>query len=131
MPTSLLDPRVLIALAVSAVLAFAGWKLYQAGGDAVRVEWHKERAKLEAQVDAQAERNRELQRAAEKRYVVQAEAREKYIVETIVEVRRETEILAVCPVPEPARRLLNDAARCARGDTPAACGADKPVRQPA
>jgi hypothetical protein len=123
----LLNPRILIALALAAVLAFAGWKLYRAGGDAVRVEWAAERERMAAEVAAQAERNRELQRAAEKRYVVQAGMRDRFIVKTVTEVRYAAAPMASCPVPAAARSMLNAAAACARGDSAASCGADQPV----
>lgn len=103
-----------------ALLLVAAVRHYNEG---LRDEGRQEvRAEYQAQALAQAERNRELQRAAEKRYVVQAEARERVITETIVEVRHAAESLAACPVPEPARRLLNRAAECAREDRPASCG---------
>lgn len=80
--------------------------------------------------DAQAERNRELQRAAEKRYVVQAGVRDRFIVQTVREVRHATVHLATCPVGADGVRLLNDAAACAREDRPATCGADASVPSP-
>jgi hypothetical protein len=86
-----------------------------------------ERLKVQQAAAEQAARNRELQRAAEMRYTVAAEARERVIVETIVEVRRESQSLATCPVPEPARRLFNRAAKCAADPAAPGC-ADLPVR---
>jgi arginine exporter protein ArgO len=77
--------------------------------------------------EAQATRNRELQRAAELRYTVQAEARERVIVETVTEVRYATQSLAACPVPADAVRLFNHAAGCTRTDLAAPCGAGQPV----
>lgn len=82
------------------------------------------RAELKALADAQTERNRDLQRAAEKRYTVQAEVRERVITETITEVRYATQSLAACVVPERAVSLLNLAAACARDDSPPACSPD-------
>lgn len=123
-PTSLLIRLGLAAAAVAgAVAAYAWWagELREEGRAEVRAE-------MAAAVAAQEARNRELQRAAEKRYVVAAEIRERVIVETIVEVRHAAQDLAACPVPDRARRLLNDAAACARDGSAAACGADQPVR---
>lgn len=124
----ILSPKAWLAIGVLALLVFTHLFTYRAGSAAVRADWHAERLATQKAAQEQQERNLELQRASEKRYVVQAEVREKYIVETIVEVRRETQAMAVCPVPEPARRLLNDAARCARENSPAACGTGEPVR---
>lgn len=84
-------------------------------------------ARAAKDVAAWERRSRELQRASEMRYTVQAGVREKVIVETIVEVRHAAQDLAACPVPDRARSLLNDAARCARGDSAAACGDGEPV----
>lgn len=118
----------LIVLGVLAALAVGAWFRLTAHYEGIGYA----RAQGEARqvAEAQAERNRELQRAAEKRYTVQAEVRERVITETIVEVRHATASLASCPVPEPARRLLNDAAACAREDRPAACGTGEPVPAP-
>lgn len=122
---------LLIKLALVAAVAAGGalgwWKLtshYDTRG--------YERAKAEdrAAMQAQAERNRELQRAAEKRYTVQAGVRDRFITKTITEVRYVTQSLASCPVPPDAIGLLNDAADCARGDSPATCGAGESVRKP-
>lgn len=92
------------------------------------------RAEIQAKFDAykvaqeraaqqQAEINRDLQRAAEKRYVVQEGIRDHYIVQTITEVRHETDNLAACKLTDGARRLLDNAGACAREDSAAACGA--------
>lgn len=108
-----------------ALLLVAAVRHYNEG---LRDEGRQEvRAEYQAQALAQAERNRELQRAAEKRYVVQAEARERVITETITEVRYEAAPMAVCPVPDALRVRLNAAARCALGDSAASCGADDAV----
>ena len=118
-----------LAIAVAVVLgalALVAWDLArikraEARGDA------RARAELKEQADAQTARNRELQRAAEIRYTVRAEARERFIVQTITEIRHAAAPLAVCPVPADAVRLLNGAARCARGDPAAAGGAGEPL----
>lgn len=118
------------ALILAALAAAAFW-IVRTYNETLREEGRQEvRAEYQAQANAQAERNRELQRAAEKRYTVQAGVRERVIAETITEVRYVTKNLAACPVSEPARRLLNRAAECAREDRPASCGAGDGV-QPA
>ena len=127
---SLYARLALLAAAVLLVLGI-GWKVRHAGIEAGRAEvqqqWDAERVRLQAEVHAQAERNRELQRAAEKRYTVVAAARERFITQTITEVRYAAAPMASCPVPEPVRLRLNAAAACARGDRSAACDADQPV----
>lgn len=117
----------LIALVVVlAVFAVARW-------DSARIDRHvKEReaeirAEYESQARAQQDKNRDLQRAAERRYTVQAEAREHVITETIKEVRYVAEVLDACPVPVAAVRLLNGAAGCAREDRAPACAASQPL----
>ena len=105
-------------LALALIAAYFGWRGAQRehGREEVRAEWAAERAALAAEVQAQAERNRDLQRQSEKRYTVQAEVRERFITKTITEVRHATAALAACPVPDGARVQLNAAASCARGD---------------
>lgn len=81
-----------------------------------------------AALQAQQERNRELQRAAEKRYIVQAGVREEYFVETVKEIEYVTNNLASCELQPAAIKLLNAAAECASDDRPSACGYDDRVR---
>ena len=122
-----LTARALILTAIVAAVVAGWWRLtafYENRG-------YERRAQEDAAaMRAQAERNRDLQRSAELRYTVQQGVRDRYIVKTIKEVRDATVPLAACPVPAPAVRLLNDAADCARGDSPSACGAGEPVRKP-
>lgn len=119
--------RLIAAAAVAAVLvtAYFGWRGAQRehGREEVRAEWAAERAAQADAVRAQAERNRELQRAAEKRYTVVAEVRDRFITQTITEVRHEAQSLAACPVPEPVRVRINATAACASGDPAGPCAA--------
>ncbi len=112
-----------IVLGALALVAWDTARIHraEARGDA------RARAELKAQADAQTDRNRELQRAAETRYTVQAGVREEFIGYTITEIRHVAAPLASCSVPEPARVLLNRAASCAREDTAATCGTGEPV----
>jgi hypothetical protein len=67
--------------------------------DGLREEGRAEiRAADKAAAEAQTKRNLELQRAAEMRYTVKAETRERFITKTITEVRHATAALAACPV---------------------------------
>lgn len=112
------------AAIVLGALALVAWdsariKRAEARGDA------RARAELKAQADAQTDRNRELQRAAETRYTVQAGVREEFIGYTIQEIRHVAAPLAACTVPDAVRVRLNAAARCAGGDHAAPCGVDR------
>lgn len=108
---------LLLGAAVAAlVVGYGAWVGHQRdiGRDEVRAE-------MAAAAAAQAERNRELQRAAELRYTVTTAARDRFITKTIREVHHAAAPLAACPVPEPVRVRLNAAAACVR-DPEAACG---------
>jgi hypothetical protein len=111
------------ALLIAGLLAFSHFTAYRAGRAAVRAQWDAANVAQERAIQEQAARNRDLQRAAELRYTVTAQAREVFITRTTQEVRRASKSLAACPVPVDAVRLLNAAAACARGDPAAACGA--------
>lgn len=115
------------ALIVLGALALVAWdtariKRAEARGDT------RARAELKAQADAQTDRNRELQRAAETRYTVQAGVREEFIGYTIKEIRHVAAPLASCALPADAIRLLRNAAACANSDTPSTCSTGQPVR---
>jgi Flp pilus assembly protein TadB len=111
-----------LALAGALALAYFGWR-----GQQREIGRQEVRRELAAAAEAQTARNRELQRASEKRYTVQAQARERFFVTTVKEIRHAAAPLAACPVPADAIRLLNDAAAGARGDSAAACGAGDSV----
>ncbi len=117
----LLNPRVILALALVALLSFTHFTAYRKGKATVRAEWAAERVEQERQAQAQAQRIRELQRAAETRYTVQAGVREEFIGYTIREVHHAAAPIASCALPADLVRLLRDAAACARGDTSASC----------
>lgn len=120
-----LTARIVAVLVLALALVAGSWKLYlviDRGG------YDRAKAEDASAMQAQATRNRELQRQAELRYTVAAQTRDRFFVTTVREIRDAAAPLAACPVPEPVVRLLNDAARCARSDSPAACGA--PVQVP-
>lgn len=119
-----------IALALFIGAGWFGAHERNVGRAQVQVQWDAERARLQAQIAAQNERNIELQRQAEKRYTVQAQTRDRVITQTITEVRNATVSLASCPVPAGAISLLNAASRCASEDSAAACGAGDAVQPP-
>lgn len=120
--------RWLLLAALAAALFFGIPLIVHRYDEARRDEGRQERAEeTRIAAEEQTAKNRDLQRAAEKRYVVQAETRTRYLTKTTTEVRYAAAPLASCPVPEPARVQLNAAAACARGDPAAACGADGKV----
>ena len=123
--TLLLNPRVLLVLALAALLSFSHFTAYRKGKATVRAEWAAERVEMERQAQAQAQRQRDLQRAAELRYTVQAGVREEFIGYTIKEIRHVAAPLASCALPDAVRARLNAAARCAGGDHAAPCGVDR------
>jgi hypothetical protein len=115
--------RLLAAAALAGVLtlSYFGWRTQQR-----EIGRQEVRAELKAAAEAQTARNRELQRAAEIRYTVTSQVREKWFVATVKEIGHAAAPLAACPVPRDLVRLLNSAASCARGDSPAAdCAADE------
>ena len=114
-----LEARLLAVVLLVLAIAGIGWRIDQQG-------YKRGKAEMAAEAASQRERMHELQRAAELRYVVQAEGRVRFIVTTVKEVRHDTENLAACVLTPAARQRLLDAAACA--DSAAACGAGEPVR---
>jgi hypothetical protein len=128
--TLLLNPRLWIALALAGVLAFSHFTVYRSGRAAVQAKWDAAAVAQERASQAQTARNLELQRAAERKYVVQQDARDRFHTVTVKEISREAAPLAACPVPPDAIRMLNAARDCALGNSPASCGADDPLHKP-
>jgi len=114
-----LTARLAALLVILLALSGAAWKLHHAGYTSAKAE-------MAAEAQIQKDRNLELQRASEKRYTVNAEVRDRFIIETITEVRHETDNLRACVLTPAARGLLNAAAACA--DSPASCSSGEPVR---
>lgn len=85
------------------------------------------REEMRQVAEEQTARNRELQRAAELRYTVVAETRDRFITKTVKEVHYAAAPLAACPVPDAVRLRINAASACARDDSGAACAADDGV----
>lgn len=103
---------VLLALAMAA--AIGGYLLWER-----RTEQRAaaaERDRIEAMADLQREANRSRSRDVERSQAERAVFRDRFITETIVEIRHAAAPLAACPVPDAAVRLLNDAANCAAHD---------------
>jgi hypothetical protein len=115
---------ILIALAVAGLW----WKVDRVLAAREQRGYDRRAQEDKTAADAQASRNRELQRAAEMRYTVAAQTRDRFFVTTVKEISDAAAPLAACPVPEPVRVRLNAANECARGDSPASCGA--PVQVP-
>lgn len=123
--------RAVAALALAAAMAAGyGWIRHahmEQGRAEVRAEWAEERRQGELQAEIRREANRANARAAELQQVAQTVYRDRFITQTITEIRHVTDPLAACPVPPDAVRMLNDAAACARSDRPASCGSGQPV----
>lgn len=118
----------LIAAVFSVAVVIAGWHALTSHYD--HQGYTRAKAEDQAAAEQQAARNRELQRQAEKRYVVQAATREKFIVQTVKEISVEAAPLADCRVPDRLRVRLDALRTCALGDTGASCGPDGSLPQP-
>jgi hypothetical protein len=126
----LLNPRILASLVFAIVLAFTHLTAYRKGKQTERMRSDAVLIAQEREAHAQTARNLELQRAAEKRYVVQQDARDRFHTVTVREISHEAASLASCPVPERLRMRFNAARDCALGNSPASCGADDPLHKP-
>lgn len=121
-----------VAAAVLVAGAAAGFSWFvhherDIGRTEVQAKWDAERVALQAEVQEQRARNLDLQRAAEKRYTVVTEVRERFITKIAPEVRNATDNLAACRLSPAAVRLLDAASRCAGKDRPATCATGDPV----
>lgn len=126
--------RLLLAnwklVAVAAALAGAFFYVKHLERKADAAGYARSQAEYAAAAELQRETNRGRARGAEVKEAAQAVYRTRYITRTAKEVDRVTSNLAFCPVPPAAVQLLNDAAKCASEDRPAACGADSGVPAP-
>lgn len=127
---ALLNWRLWAAIALAGVLAFTHLTAYRAGRHEVQDKWDAANVKTERAAQEQATRNLELQREAEKRYVVQGETRDRYFVTTVKEIHEAAAPLAACAVPDAVRVRLNALAACAASDSAASCGAAGKVPSP-
>lgn len=93
---------------------------YDSGQQAIGYDMRA--AEDKAAADAQTARNLDLQRQAEKKYVVTHDAQEKFFVETVKEVVHDAAPLAACGIPEPVRLRINAAIECASADPAPTCG---------
>jgi len=128
---ALLNWRVWIALALACLLSFTHLYAYRSGRHAVQTAWDAAKVAQERAAQEQATRNRDLQRAAELRYVVRGETRDRYFVTTVKEIHDAAAPLAACPVPEPLRLRINAAIDCAGSDSSASCVAPSGVPEAA
>lgn len=104
----------LVAVGLIALALLAGaWKVYHAIDKA---GYTRAQAEYQAAAEFQREANRGRARVAEEKQAAQTVYRDRYIYRTTKEIDHAAQDLARCPVPRPAVRLLNDAARCAYED---------------
>jgi hypothetical protein len=116
--------RFLLMGVVAAAVIIGTPVLIKRYNESLREDGRREvREQVRVEAEAQAARNRELQRAAETRYVVQAETRDRYITRTVKEIHEVAAPLADCRVPDAVRMRLSAAAACASGDSAASCDA--------
>jgi len=120
--TALLNPRVWLAAALAAALLWGG--VERVRGSNARQALAEYKLASQQQAERQREARTQTARDAETKHVTQTVYRDRYITRVVKEIDREAAPLAGCPVPLGAVRVLNDAARCAREDRPAACGID-------
>ena len=119
----------LIAYGLLAVALLGGYAYWQHRTEQRGVQ--AERARQADLAEQQRMQNRSRARDAELRLSSRQQVVERYFVITEKEFVHATAELASCPLPEPARRMLNDAAKCAREGRPAACQGDGSLPDPA
>lgn len=112
----------LVAVVAALAGAFFSFKYLERRADAAG--YARSQAEYAAAAELQRETNRGRAHGAEVKEAAQTVYRTRYINRIVKEMERVTSDLAPCPVPPAAVRLLNDAAKCASEDRPAACGAD-------
>jgi hypothetical protein len=128
-------PYRLLALALLAAALYGagvvtGLRHGEAQREALQARWDAERQALATRVATQQADNAKRAADAMSQYTPQVQVRDRFIAQTITEIKHVTDPLASCPVPPDAVRMLNRAGDCAREDRPAACGADDQVRDP-
>lgn len=123
--------RIAALLVIVAAIGAAWWKLEVALDNREKQGYERRAAEDKAAADAQTARIRELQRATEKRYIVQATAREKLVIKTVREIHEAAAPLADCLVPTGVRVRLNSlAASFGADDSTAPSDSGEPVRRP-
>lgn len=130
----LLAEAIFVLIVLAAAAACGAMVMHWRDGTQLaktQAAWAQERASLAQQVQQQQAHNIELQQAAEKKYVVQGEARDHYFVTTVKEIHDAAAPLAACPVPDAVRLRIDAAGDCARSDSPAACDGNQRVPDPA
>lgn len=118
----------LIAAVFSVAVVIAGWHALTTHYD--HQGYTRAKAEDQAAAEQQAARNRELQRQAEKRYVVQQGIRDRFITQTVKEISVEAAPLADCRVPDSLRMRLDSLRSCALGDPGAPGCPDGSLPQP-
>lgn len=119
----LLSWRLWAVAILAGFLALTHITAYRSGRHAIQARWDASKVATERAAQEQATRNRELQRAAELRYVVQREAQDSFFVTTVKEVHELAAPLSACAVPDDLRVRVNQAIACAVGNPASACGA--------
>lgn len=101
-------------------LVAAGWRVHH---NIEQAGYARAQAEYQAAAELQREGNRGRARDAEQKQAAQTVYRDRFITQTVKEIQYVTANLAACVLSPGAVGMLNDAARCAGEDRPAACGA--------
>lgn len=121
-----------VALAILIAALAIGIPLAKHHYDATQQKagYDKRAAEDKAASEAQIARNLDLQRAAEKRYVVARDTQDHYFVTTVKEVHELAAPLASCPISDALRLRVNAAIECASADPAPTCGTSGEVPGP-
>lgn len=117
----LLNPRVLLALALTAFLAFTHFSAYRTGRAAVRADFDAYKLAQQQQAETMREARAQTARDASVKETTRTFTRTVYITKKSKEIDHDAQALAGCPVPARTVGVLNDIAKCAREDRSASC----------
>jgi hypothetical protein len=115
----------LVALGLIVLALVAGfWKVWHT---ADRGGYERSQAEYQARAELQRETNRGRARVAEEKHAARTVYRDRFITNTVKEIRDVPSDGTGCLVAPRVVRLLNDAAACAREDRPGACSVHEPM----
>lgn len=125
--TVFLNPKLWAAVAIAMTFAAFCAFVYRLGGMGPRAELAQYKLHVADLAEQQRLANRSRAAQSERAEGERIAYRDRVITKTITEVRHATVPLADCPLPAPAVRVLNDAARCTREGRSPTCFADAAV----
>ena len=133
----LLNPRVIVALAVAAALAASHWWAWTQGAAGERLDWVEAQAEAKRQADAQLEAQRQETARVAAEYEAQRAAIQRRLTRAHTDLRNALQRPISCPagqpqtvgdvvIPADALRVLRDAAGGGGGQTgPSTGSADR------